>query len=170
MMLIWLKEIKTDNKTRKDLALIVTMCGSWEHWPLVRQQCLLMSLYSTLIFNRKQGQEMCTGLGCWDTSYALTAGQTRADIQHLVGFVLAQGWPILGLERPRQISWLITSNFCHNKQRSFGKIEDECYLRSVWRKIPPLKTLIMLQTAVEGDIYMNVTFQQLLFFFYSLEF
>lgn len=63
MMLIWLKAIKTGNKTRKDLALIVTMCSSWENWPLVQQQCLLMSLYSTLIFNRKQGQEMCIGLG-----------------------------------------------------------------------------------------------------------
>lgn len=63
MMLIWLKAIKTDNKTGKDLALIVTMCCSWELWPLVHQQCLLMSLYSTLIFSRKQGQEMCIGLG-----------------------------------------------------------------------------------------------------------
>lgn len=63
MMLIWLKAIKTDNKTGKDLALIVTMCCSWELWPLVQQQCLLMSLYSTLIFSRKQGQEMCIGLG-----------------------------------------------------------------------------------------------------------
>lgn len=62
-MLIWLKAIETDNKTRKGLALIVTMCSLWEHWALLQQQCLLMSLNSTLIFNRKQGQEMCIGLG-----------------------------------------------------------------------------------------------------------
>lgn len=53
MILIGLKAIKTDTESGKDLALIVTMCSAWEHWPFVEQHCLLMSLYSTLIFSRK---------------------------------------------------------------------------------------------------------------------
>lgn len=56
------KTMKTDNKTRKDCALIVNRCSLREHWPHMQQPCLLM-ICSTLIFNRKQGQEMCIGLG-----------------------------------------------------------------------------------------------------------
>lgn len=60
--LLILKTMKRDNKTRKDCALIVNRCSSWEHWPHMQQSCFLM-ICSTLIFNRKQGQEMCIGLG-----------------------------------------------------------------------------------------------------------
>lgn len=52
------KTIKTHNKARKDHALIVTRCSSWERWPLVSRW-----VSSTSIFNSKQGQEMCIGLG-----------------------------------------------------------------------------------------------------------
>lgn len=111
----------------------------------------------TLIFNRKQGQEMCIGLGM--LGYILFAhfwtNQSRnAEIQQLVGFVLAQGWPTQDLERPRQISWLITSKFCHNKQRSLGSIDYECYLNvsERWKESPPINTLtITLKVVTSSD-------------------
>lgn len=87
--------------------------------------CLRLPMITrTLTLKRKREQEMRIGFGMLGYVLFLLSWKKEkkkeAKIQQLVGFVLAQGWPIQGLARPRQISWLITSEFCHNKQRSLG--------------------------------------------------